>query len=182
MRCVPSLGWLRGWQAAWAALALSATPASGQVSEQAVKAAFLPKIARYVSWPAGATPPAGAPFQLCVAGGDPFGRLLDEAVAGQTIEQRPIAVRRLAGGERLGNCQILFVRGGSTAQLLAGVRGQSVLTVTDSRDTPVRGMVHFALKGGRVSFHIDEAQAAAANLSISSRLLAIALTVKSRRT
>ena len=165
-----------------AALALCAAPASSQISEQAVKAAFLPKIARYVSWPAAATPPAGAPFHLCVAGGDPFGRLLDEATAGQLIEQRPIAVRRVAGGERLGNCQILFARGGSAAQLLAAVRGQAVLTVTDSRDTPVRGMIHFALKGGRVSFHIDEAQAAAASLTISSRLLAIALSVKSRRT
>jgi hypothetical protein len=52
--------------------------------------------------------------------------------------------------------------------------------VTDSRDGSTRGMIHFGLAGGRVSFHIDDIQAARVGLSISARLLAIALSVRSR--
>jgi hypothetical protein len=65
--------------AAW--LALPAPVRAQPPTEEAVKATFLPKFARYVAWPAGRQPGAGAPFQLCVIGRDPFGPLLDRAAA-----------------------------------------------------------------------------------------------------
>jgi len=54
------------------------------------------------------------------------------------------------------------------------------LTVTDASLGPERGMVHFALKDGRVRFHIDDARAAHGNLVISARLLSLAITVRQR--
>jgi YfiR/HmsC-like len=42
-------------------------------------------------------------------------------------------------------------------------------------------MIHFTVAGGRVRFFIDEAAAAERGLSISSRLLALALGVRQRR-
>ena len=68
-----------------------------------------------------------------------------------------------------------------TARLLLALRSQPVLTITDSRAGPQRGMIHFTVAGGRVRFFIDEAEAAAHGLSISSRLLALALGVRQRR-
>lgn len=53
-----------------------------------IKAAFLPKFARYVAWPAAMRPEARAPFHLCVIGRDPFGRLLDQSAAGELIDGR----------------------------------------------------------------------------------------------
>ena len=38
-------------------------------------------------------------------------------------------------------------------------------------------MVHFAVVGGRVRFHIDQGAASARGVSISSRLLALAVEV-----
>ena len=42
-------------------------------------------------------------------------------------------------------------------------------------------MIHFAIVAGRVRFFIDEAEAAGRGLSISSRLLALAVGVRERR-
>ena len=56
-----------------------------------------------------------------------------------------------------------------------------MLTVTDARAGPQRGMIHFTIVGGRVRFFIDEAAASDRGLSISSRLLALAAGVRQRR-
>ena len=150
-------------------------------SEYAVKAAFLPKFAGYVGWPGFARPAPGAPLQLCILGGDPFGRLIDGAVRGQIVDQRPIIVRRVADSGAAAGCHIAFVQGGArTSALLSGLGARPILTVTDERSGPHRGMVHFVVHDGRVRFHIDEAEAARHGLSINSRLLAIALSVKQR--
>jgi len=172
-----------------AALALIATvlalPASAiaQPSETAVKAAFLPRFARYVTWPQSAAPSGGQPFVLCVIGSDPFGSALDEASKNQSIDGRRIVTRRLSSAASAGTCNIAFVEGGRgqpVSQILAELTGKPVLTVTDASNGGQRGMIHFTIVGGRVRFFIDEAQAASRGLSISSRLLALAVGVRQR--
>jgi hypothetical protein len=159
-----------------ASLGFAPGSARAQVSEAAVKAAFLPKIVRYIDWPARAVAP-GAPLQICIVGSDPFGRLIDEAIAGQTLGDHAMSVRR---GGSLDGCQVAFLAGSVAPRAIAVLKGRPVLTVTDSRGGTTRGMIHFAPKGPRVSFHIDDAQAAQSGLGISARLLAIALSVRSR--
>ena len=168
-----------------AAAALAAAPARAQPTEDEVKAAFIPKFARYVSWPRGAAPGPDQPFRLCVVGRDPFGRLLDQAAAAETVDGRAIQVRRMATPDAAAGCHLAYVRGQSgadTARLLVALRRRPVLTVTDARAGPQRGIIHFTVAGGRVRFFIDEAAAAERGLSISSRLLALALGVRQRRT
>lgn len=174
------------WRLPMAAVAmLCATgPAAAQPTEQAVKAAFLPKFARYVTWPPASRPAPGAPIQLCIIGNDSFGRLIDQAAVGQSVEQHPIAIRRLASPGQAAGCHVAFVDGGdekSTGAMLAALQTRPVLTVTDGRTRAVRGMIHFTLHQGRVRFYVDAAAAAQAKLTIDSRLLGIALAVKERR-
>lgn len=163
------------------ALAGGIGPAHAQPLEQSVKAAFLPKFARYVAWPSHVRPTPGQPLVLCVIGNAPFAQLVERAAAGQRIDQNPIAVRRLSSTARASACHIAFVGGSggqSTAQMLAALRQFPVLTVTDSKIGPERGMIHFAIQQGRVSFHIDEGAAGQSNLGMSSRLLALAISVR----
>jgi hypothetical protein len=165
-------------------LVLSGAEAGAQPSETAVKAAFLPRFARYVSWPAPALPGAGAPFQLCILGRDPFGPLLDQAASSELIDGHAVTVRRVPSADRAAGCQLAFVEGGSpqeTARMLLALRSQAVLTITDARAGPQRGMIHFTVVGGRVRFFIDDAEAAVRGISISSRLLALAAGVRERR-
>jgi hypothetical protein len=166
------------------ALLLGTAPAAAQPSENAVKAAFIPRFARYVSWPAPASPGAGAPFQICVVGRDPFGPLLDQAAGSELIDGHNVIVRRMASPDRAAGCQLAFVEGASpqdTNRMLLALRSQAVLTITDARAGPQRGMIHFTIVGGRVRFFIDDAEAAGRGLSISSRLLALAAGVRERR-
>ena len=156
--------------------------ASAQDSlETEVKATYLYKMAPFVSWPEGR---AGAPdaFAICVIGTDPFGSLLDRAVTGQRAALRPIIIRRLAAASREMPCQIAFL-GGSRDQgvkeALRILRGTPVLTVTDGPAAP--GIVDFELIGGRVRFHIDDETAAESGLTISSKLLSLAVSVKPRK-
>ena len=166
------------------ALAVAATPAPAQPSEAAVKAAFIPKFARYVQWPQARHPGPRDPFHLCVIGRDPFGTILDRAAASEQIEGRAVTVRRLPSADGAAGCHLAFVRGANpadTTRLLNALRGQPVLTITDSRAGTARGMIHFTVSGGRVRFFIDEAEASVRGLAISSRLLALALGVRQRR-
>jgi hypothetical protein len=171
----------------FAGLAVAPAPAAiGQMQqplELSVKATFLPKFMAYVAWPPASVPQATEPFVICVIGRDPFGARLEQAVSGQRVEQHPLALRRLPTTDGAASCRLAFV-GGSASQsaeaALRALHGSPVLTVTDARLGPARGMVHFDLKDGRVRFHIDEADAATSDLAISSRLLGLALTVKTR--
>jgi hypothetical protein len=175
-----------------ALLAAAALPAFGapaahaqqQPTEEAVKAAFLPKFARYVEWPQLAQPVQGAPFQLCVIGRNPFGRMIDAAAAGEQIDSHGVAVRHFASADGAGGCHIAFVTGATpaeTSRMLAALGRQPVLTVTDARAGQAHGMIHFVMIGARVRFFIDEAAASERGLSISSRLLALAAQVRQRR-
>ena len=158
--------------------------ARAQPLEMAVKAAFLPKFAPYVSWPPNAMPEPGAPHVICVVGRDPFSTLLDDAASDEKLGGSPIAVRRLERIDRGSGCHMAFI-GGSGSQsvgaALATLSGTPVLTVTDARLARERGMVHFDLKDGRVRFHIDDAAARRSGLGLSSKLLSLALSVRQRR-
>jgi len=160
------------------ALALAALPARAADSlETAVKATYLYKFAPFVTWPSG-----GQTFTICVVGTDPFGPLLDRAVAGQQASGRPIAVRRLALADKSQPCDIAYI-GGSAAQsvrdALRALHGAPVLTVTDS-GSPA-GVIDFTLDQGRVRFRIDDEAAAENGLVISSKLLSLAVSVNPRR-
>ncbi|HET9427029.1 MAG TPA: YfiR family protein [Allosphingosinicella sp.] len=165
---------------------MASAPASlrAQPTEQAVKAAFIPKFARYVEWPAAAMPGPRQPLVLCVIGRDPFGQLLDRAASSETIGGRSVTLRRLPSADGGEGCHFAFVQGATgadTTRYLLALRNQPILTITDGRAGPQRGMIHFTISSGRVRFFIDEATAAQRGLVISSRLLALALGVRQRR-
>ena len=164
-----------------AAAAFVPSSALAQASETAVKAAFLPRFARYVTWPAAAVPKSDDPFVLCVSGDDPFGGALDQAARSQSIDGKRIIVRRLGTAAGADGCQVAFVGGSPSqpvGQLLAAIGRKPVLTVTDARDGGQRGLIHFSIVGGRVRFFIDQAGAERRGLTISSRLLALAVGVR----
>ena len=153
------------------------TPAPAQDSlEMAVKASYLAKFPPFVDWPPSAAPSAN--FSICIVGRDPFGPLIDRAVAGQSVAGQALTVERLKTVAAQSSCRIAFI-GGSRLQpvkdALRALRGAPVLTVTDAADTP--GIIDFAVAQGRVRFRVDDRAAADDGLTISSKLLGLALSV-----
>jgi len=161
---------------AFAAALLTAGPARAQISDTAVKAAFIPKFARYVTWPSS----SAGPVTICVMGDDPFGNSIDHAASGQSVDGRPFVVRRVATAASASGCSIAVVTGAHTGETLAALGRLPILTVTDARSSSARGVIHFVIVDGRVRFYIDNAQAQARGLTISSRLLALALGVNQK--
>lgn len=163
-----------------ALLAPLAARAQGPSLEYAVKAAYLYKFGPFVEWPPQAFASAASPFNVCVLGQDPFGAALDDAVRGQTVGGRPIAVRRMQTVSKAPPCQVLYLgrsRQQTASEILELLRGVPVLTVTDERAGSAGGVVHFVLRQGRVRFGVDARRAQANGLAISSKLLALAIPI-----
>jgi regulator of protease activity HflC (stomatin/prohibitin superfamily) len=119
---------------------------------------------------------------LCDIGTDPFGDLLDRAVLGQQFNGRAIVVRRFAAIAGNPGCHILFAAGSEaqpSAATLAQVRDAPVLTVTDlPADSAVKGIINFVIRDNHVRFEIDQRQAAAHQIEISSKLLSLAVSTR----
>jgi len=162
-------------------LGMATTAGAVEPLEWAVKAAYLAKFGFYVEWPRDAFDGPTGPLNLCVVGDDPFGNLLDDAVAGQRVEGRPISVRRLKSVARGSGCHIAYVGNETrTAAVIDNVRGSPTLVVTDAGSAVPGGVIQFVLKDNRVRFAIDDEAAAQNGINVSSKLLNLALSVKPR--
>lgn len=177
---------LRTWRYALVGFALLAVAGvrqgraatdSGSI-EYAVKANYLYKFAPFIEWPRRAFAAPDSPFAICVIGDDPFGASLDDAVKGQRVDGHPVIVRRAPVAAPDPPCHVMFA-GRSAKQPAADVfrvvAGQPVLTVCDQDGDISCGMIRFVLMAGRVRFAIDAAAAQASGLSISSKLLGLAV-------
>jgi hypothetical protein len=146
-----------------------------------IKATFLVKFGEFIDWPAGAT---DGDYTICLLGADAMIPALDQASRGQNVRGRPVAPRRVADAAALAGCQVVYLGDAKTAEAaLTQLRGKPVLTVTDDRSGPMRsrGIVHFLIQDNRVRFQIDDEAAAINTLSISSKLLSLAVSVHRRK-
>ncbi len=64
------------------------------------------------------------------------------------------------------------------ADVLRLVHGAPILTVTDEGASTGGGLVHFVLRQGRVRFGVDAGAAQANGLTISSKLLGLAVPIQ----
>lgn len=154
-----------------------------QSLEYPVKANYLVKFAAFVDWPPQTFASTASPIVVCVVGDDPFGTVLDRAAANGSASGRAVSVRRTRRIDSRTDCQVAYLGASplqTQAQALAALSGQPVLTVTDSARRGPRGIIHFAITGNRVRFHIDDQTAHRRGLAISSRLLTLALSVRPR--
>lgn len=168
--------------AAFIALAASLSDARAQQNlEDAVKATFLYRFGSFANWPPGAFTDSTAPLVICIAGDAPFAQLVEHSAGAERVDGRALSVRRLSIVAPASGCHILYIALDSpqaTRDALQATTGDPVLTVTDARFGSVRGAIHFVQSDGRVRFHIDRRAAHRNGVSLSSRLLNIALSVE----
>ena len=128
-------------------------------NEYQLKAVFLFNFAQFVEWPTSAFPEARTPLVIGVLGTDPFGAYLDETVRGEIVNSHPLAVQRYRRVEDITRCHILFVSGleqGHLAEILAGLKGRTILTVGDAEGfTRGGGMIRFVTDHNRIRLRIN---------------------------
>jgi hypothetical protein len=169
--------------AVMASMAFSAPARADAALEYAVKAAYLPKFIPFITWPEGIFASATAPVNICVLGSDPFAGRLDQEAGTAKAGEHPVAVRHLTAPDPEASCQLIFMGAGDDPAVVDGtldaMKGKPVVTVTDS-GLKSRGVISFVIDANHVRFDIDDAAAAQDGLTISSKLLGLAHSVRQR--
>jgi hypothetical protein len=165
-----------------AASALAAAQAPAPL-ERAVKAAYVYKFLAYVDWPASAFDAPDAPLVIGVLGADAIADELQGIVAGRAVGERAVQVRRLREGEAATDVHVLVVGRGETARLPAlarALQGRPTLIVGESPGALGSGaMINLVVASdGRVRFEVAQDAAERSGLRLSSRMLALARTVR----
>lgn len=163
---------------AWLLLLLIFTsPSSANtLDEYQVKAAFIYNFIAFTQWPY----EINQPLNFCIYGEDYFGQEIDHLQIKQ-INSQPIHVLRFSQLEKVKVCQILFVSKSNISNLpsiLAFIQGQSILTIADTPDAAIKGiMINMVLAQNRILFEINLQAVRNAKLDISSKLLQLAMKV-----
>jgi YfiR/HmsC-like len=162
--------------AGWLLALLLATAARGTApDEYQVEAVFLLHFTQFVEWPAQSFSDAHTPFVIGVLGRDPFGSSLDEAVRGESVNGRPLVVKRFADAADLKPCQILYIdrTAASDADHVIGALAHSGTLTVSNFDVPAPAdvIIRFLNEDRRIRLRINVDYARNAGLTISSKLL-----------
>ena len=144
--------------------------------EYQIKASFVYTVAKFVDWPLGSFPSAGAPLTLGVLADD---KAVSDAIAaalkGKRVHDRPLVVRQVHDARRARECQILYVGGGRAATdpgVLGLAAARGVLTVGEGRTfAQDGGILGLTLQESMVQFEVNIEAAQKAGLVISSKIL-----------
>jgi hypothetical protein len=160
-------------------LLVQGLPSAQDVTESALKAAYIYNFAKFTEWPAGVVP-AAQPLALCVFGDADVGDALKRAVKDRVLSGHPMAVSHMAvtAGAPQSTCHVMYVSGvsaGQAAEVIAGVRDVPVLTLSDVEGFTERGgIAQFFFDNGQLHFAVQLESIRRARLRISSRLLSLA--------
>ena len=158
------------WLAAW----MPGT--SAQVSEEAVKAAFLYRFASFVEWPA----------EMRGNDGVVIGVLNSEEVESELRgyikrKRASIGVKRVDDLDDIAGVHILFIgarENGRLSNLTSSLRKLPILIVTEAPDGLSRGgMINFVTTD-RVQFEVAVDTALQAGIRLNARLLSVAMRVR----
>ena len=152
-----------------------------RVLERRVKAAFLFRFTEFVMWPASAFAKPDSPFTIAVVGRDGMLEELRQITAGRVVHGRAVEVRSVPEGDPMPPAQIVFVAESEKTRVRDWIRlaPKSALIVTESEGALAQGsIINFIIAESRVRFEIALETAEKRGLRMSSRLLAVAQTVR----
>ncbi|HET9300370.1 MAG TPA: YfiR family protein [Candidatus Polarisedimenticolaceae bacterium] len=159
---------------------------AAQPTDRDVKAAFLFNFPSYVEWPARAFSGPGEPLVIGILGDDPFGHVLEELVAGRSVQGHPLEVRRLTQLADAEAVHVVYLGYSDPADIrfaAAILRDRPVLTVSDGERLAEHGaMINLRVRGQKVGFDINLEAADEAGLKLSSQLLKLARIVRTPTT
>jgi hypothetical protein len=169
--------------AAWSAPAPDAQEAPP--AEHDIKAAFLYKFLSYVEWRPGAFAQPTSPIVIGVVGSNDIADTLRALVAGRTVSERPVEVRRMRAAESLDGVHMLFVGSAEASrvpQLAAAARQRGVLVVTEHDGALDDGSaINLIVVDNRVRFEVSLDAVERSGLKVSSRMLTVAVRVRQPR-
>ena len=152
---------------------------TAQPTEYQIKAAFLYNFAKFVDWPPSKDSSANSPIVIGVLGVNVFHDDLVNILRGKMINQHPLQLRLFQSEAEATNCRILFISPSEKdhcQKILRELNGSSILTVSETDHfIDAGGVINFVIVGKNVRFQINNEAAKKAGLTISSKLLSLAV-------
>jgi YfiR/HmsC-like len=156
--------------AAWALV-----HAAPLTQEYQLKAVFLFNFLQFVDWPATAFSGPHSPLYVCVLGNDPFGHALDDVMADERLDGRPIVIEHQNEAADATHCHLVFIAEDSDVRRrrsLTELGSKPVLTVSDSVDFAERGgIIELDVENNHIKLLVNLQAANDAQLRVSSKLL-----------
>jgi hypothetical protein len=149
------------------------------VGVPSLKAAFLANFVKFAEWPEDAVP-AGRVFTFCVAGDKRVAWALEQVV--KQHHGPAVSVMSVTPEGALRSCQLLYLGDldlRRSRKVLESLRGVPVFTVSDVDGfAEMGGVAQLRFEQGRMRFGINPAAAQRARLTLSGKLLSLAVLVK----
>jgi hypothetical protein len=162
-------------------MAQGSAAGAAPASEERVKAASLYRFLSYVDWPPAAFLAAASPYVVGVVSADDIADELLRISAGRSLNNHPVAIRKMQAGDPLAGLHALFIgkpERSRQRQLLRQAQGLPILLVTESEGALAQGsMINFRVVDDRVRFEVSLDPAEKSGLKLNSRMLAIAISV-----
>ncbi len=165
---------------------LTSVPAIGmtdstQQAENRIKTAFLYNFSRFAVWPEAALR-GRSEFSLCTLGTTKISKQLD-SLTGKSVHGKTIFVKHFDKPEDVAECHLVFIGDlGDLTETMWILSEQPVLTVSDAAAfTEKGGIIQFKLVDNKVRFRVNVDAARASGLTISSKLLSLAISVTGSR-
>jgi hypothetical protein len=173
--------WLRFVAVLPFALAFSAQAVKAEDGkEYLVKAAFMYNFVKFVEWPGQMSVAANPNVNICVIGTNPFGAEAQQVFAKASSGTLKLNVVERKDGNYTG-CHVAFISRSEESRLasiIAQLKGQPVLTVSDIDHFATRGgVIGFITQDNKIKLVVNTASAGAAGLRVDAQLLEIALNV-----
>ncbi|MEE9423923.1 MAG: YfiR family protein [Methylococcales bacterium] len=174
---------------AWCFLVLIVMPVSAAdtvIEETTIKAIYSFNFGKFTRWPKSKLSENNTSLGFCIFGKNPFDLSAIDAIEGKQVKGKTLHVELFENGllsdDALPDCHILFVSQSEKLRLqniLNKLRYQPILTVSDIEGFSGNGgMITLIKTGDQIHFEINSDAVYRAGLSISSKLIELAKTIK----
>lgn len=140
------------------------------------QAIFIYNFLMQIQWPGGTI---NDKYVIGIIGKSTTYDYLKSYTANRLISTKPIEIVEFATVEQISNCQVLFITYGKSSLISSinqQLKGKSVLTVGEKTGIINQGaVIEFAIIGGKLRYKLNEDNAKAQQLFLSSALVNMAL-------
>jgi len=165
-------------------LSLLSVSVFAQTTENTLKAVYLEKICRFVTWPeeSGINDP-NSPFIITVAGDDDFYKTLEQIYSIQKINDKKVVLKKLENYNEIEGSHILYlgkVDDPELSEMLELANKYNALTISSSNGFAEKGvLINFYKEANKLRFEINEKAILQSSLKMSFYLLNSARIVNS---
>jgi hypothetical protein len=149
--------------------------------EYLVKAAFIYNFVKFIQWPGDLAIGKKTNIDVCVVGDGPLLSTINVFKAASTAKLSLSLVEEKNWRNAPSHCHILFIgdsEEGNVAEIVAGLKGQPILTVSDiDHFAENGGMIGFTTSDNKIKLIVNTRSTAAAGMKVDAQLLEIALKV-----